>query len=744
MRLPRILLALLVLMMFASATSHAVSTFGDGGVSTTGYVQAVNFVGSGGSLTNIPAGNSITSGTTSVSTESGGLIKFATGGVTTGYFDTSGRLIAPGVSITTANGISSTTGYFSANTGIGTTLPKSPLHVQGANGNAAGLARFTTSDYVDTTTGSGLLIRTGANTGNTYTTIQALSGGFSTLNSLILQPSGGTLGIGTANPSATLDVYGAIHIGNRLAAETSLATAVLGRQGGYIGWNEDNGLGRTNFMNHPGSGGGGFDFSLYDSSGNFVSTPVTINGPGNVGINTTTPGARLDVSGTGLVAQFGANALTDQYFSVRNLYAGSSFGLSTQFSTGGDTILQSGSVKGIAFIVSGSTVFAGIQPSMYITYTGNIGIGTTTPSSTLHLSGVNKNFVVLTMSNELSNTMSSIVQQNASISMRSYGTSIASGGGAVVAYAPNNNVTPDAVQVITSGTTRMSILSNGNTGIGISTPSQALHVLNNGTAGNQTIAQMGTGVGSLFLTYGAAVLSNNMRYNDGQWRYEAAGAGAAMDLGSGSGNIAFYNVASGSAGGVATTTPRMIITAAGPVGIGTVGPSALLHVQATTTATPLKLGNSIMTWTVGPDAAGAFTVYNTGNTGAYIANGATTWSTNSDRRLKKDITLLDAAKGLEAITQLQPVTYHWRTVGAPSATQTGFIAQDVEKVFPTLVSHAPDARIRNDDGTTVSLTDVKGLNYEGLIPPMVQAIKQLKADNDSLRHEFEDYKRNHP
>lgn len=55
----------------------------------------------------------ITSGTAGVFVSNTGVINFRTGGVTTGYFDTAGVLIAPGISITTANGISSTNGYFS-------------------------------------------------------------------------------------------------------------------------------------------------------------------------------------------------------------------------------------------------------------------------------------------------------------------------------------------------------------------------------------------------------------------------------------------------------------------------------------------------------------------------------------------------------------------------------------------------------------------------------------------------------
>lgn len=182
---------------------------------------------------------------------------------------------------------------------------------------------------------------------------------------------------------------------------------------------------------------------------------------------------------------------------------------------------------------------------------------------------------------------------------------------------------------------------------------------------------------------------------------------------------------------------RMVISPTGYIGMGTNIPLAPLHVQTATSQVPLNLQNSTQRWMVGPDSNAAFVIYNAGNTGAYLPNGGTAWVANSDARPKKDIQPLSEHKGLEALAQLTPVTFHWRTVGAPDSTQTGFLAQNVEKVFPELVSPAPNTTIRTDTGATVSLTDVKGVNYEGLITPMILAIQQLKAENEQLRQRLE-------
>lgn len=102
----------------------------------------------------------------------------------------------------------------------------------------------------------------------------------------------------------------------------------------------------------------------------------------------------------------------------------------------------------------------------------------------------------------------------------------------------------------------------------------------------------------------------------------------------------------------------------------------------------------------------------------------------SDIRLKKDITPLEDS--LDKILSLRGVNYFWKDKISGTGKQTGFIAQEVEKVFPEVVSE-------NDKGT-------KNVNYSALIAPVVESIKtiypkvinntseiaKLKAENKSL------------
>jgi len=95
---------------------------------------------------------------------------------------------------------------------------------------------------------------------------------------------------------------------------------------------------------------------------------------------------------------------------------------------------------------------------------------------------------------------------------------------------------------------------------------------------------------------------------------------------------------------------------------------------------------------------------------------------SSDARFKRDITPFPSL--LDRFARLTPVDYFWRADEFPNKhfgveRTWGLIAQDVQAVFPELV--APDA----DGFLTV--------DYSRLPLMTVQAVKELKAENDELK-----------
>jgi hypothetical protein len=111
----------------------------------------------------------------------------------------------------------------------------------------------------------------------------------------------------------------------------------------------------------------------------------------------------------------------------------------------------------------------------------------------------------------------------------------------------------------------------------------------------------------------------------------------------------------------------------------------------------------------------------TNNSNAIAAIHAVSFNSTSDSLFKTNVTPL--TNSLAKVTQLQGVNYDWLHNNPKyqfdSAAQIGFIAQDVKKVVPQIVSK-----------------DVNGylaVDYGRLAPVLVEAIKTLKTNNDSLQ-----------
>ena len=114
---------------------------------------------------------------------------------------------------------------------------------------------------------------------------------------------------------------------------------------------------------------------------------------------------------------------------------------------------------------------------------------------------------------------------------------------------------------------------------------------------------------------------------------------------------------------------------------------------------------------------GAVELYNNGvKKMETTATGITVYTAvneTSDIALKKDITLL--SNSLANLKQLKGYSYKFKDTDHPSI---GLIAQEVEKVYPDLV--------QGEEGS-------KTLQYSGFIGPLLEAIKELSAEVDTLK-----------
>jgi hypothetical protein len=165
-----------------------------------------------------------------------------------------------------------------------------------------------------------------------------------------------------------------------------------------------------------------------------------------------------------------------------------------------------------------------------------------------------------------------------------------------------------------------------------------------------------------------------------------------------------------------TRTVMAIGLGNGNVGINTDKPTTTLDVVGITRTQRLRLGDKWQLSGVG-DAHGNdewLRIFNTAGNDYFggIAAGKL-WTSSgtlagSDLRLKTEITNL--TQSLPKLAQLRGVSFFWKDKNRGAGQQLGLIAQEVEAVFPALVETGPDG--------------MKAVNYTGLIPALIEAIKE--------------------
>jgi hypothetical protein len=337
------------------------------------------------------------------------------------------------------------------------------------------------------------------------------------------------------------------------------------------------------------------------------------------------------------------------------------------------------------------------------------------------------------------------------------------------------------------------ISNTGNVGIGTTSPLYLLDLRNSSGASQLHISsnaddQLFINANPVGGNFAAFTTTPN-----GSNPWTAKGTASSI-LAVDAGYIAFYTNTGLTSGASYTPSERMIIDGSGNLGIGTGAPTKPFHLYTGVNDPALVYNTSDTNWNrilfqkpsslwdIGQDNSNGFAICDenahacrvlidsTGRFRAAIgfqsqagAGGGTTanvfnvyWSSNcaslwidttnigniacnSDRRLKENILDLPETDGLAAIEKLHPVTFKWKhpEKGIQPEKQYGFVAQEVRDVLPDLVHNTGMKTQQTPDGTLK-------LDYNGLVPPMVKAIQELKAANDTLRKEFEAYKAAHP
>jgi len=164
------------------------------------------------------------------------------------------------------------------------------------------------------------------------------------------------------------------------------------------------------------------------------------------------------------------------------------------------------------------------------------------------------------------------------------------------------------------------------------------------------------------------------------------------------------------------------------VGIGIISPSTSLHINHPSGATSQGLSISNDTdsdrWHIYTFTTNNLALYfNGSNRGSFDATSGT-YTAVSDRNLKSNIKTLDNV--LDKVNLLEVVDYNFKGQ-KDSKRYLGFIAQDVEKLFPELVKKPSYA-----DGETSSYM----LDYSGFGTLAIKAIQEQQKEIDELKQQL--------
>ena len=219
-----------------------------------------------------------------------------------------------------------------------------------------------------------------------------------TVERLRITPAG-NVGIGTSSPGAKLDVNGnskfvagfSSYTADGLFGATALPGVYVNTPGGnsrgtYLGYRD---FGSGDYYGRIGVSGSvawslgisnstGTNFSIGLNNNTATDYFTVVSGSGNVGIGTTSPGAKLEIEGNSYTTGLRISNTTSH--STNLFQSNTVFNINSQFV--GDSI----SIQPADYL-SISTYSGGIVERLRVLNNGNVGIGTTSPTATLEVNG---------------------------------------------------------------------------------------------------------------------------------------------------------------------------------------------------------------------------------------------------------------------------------------------------------------------------------------------------------------------
>jgi hypothetical protein len=642
------------------------------------------------------------------------------------------------------------------NIGIGTSTPVSKLQVVGGD------IALDTNRYLFAP-GSGTL-----NIGDSSDNINIANG------SIYATPNGGNVGIGTSTPATKLHVLSS---GQEVARFESSDTPYISFvapgavTSGIIG------------SDYAVSGGINANTDLgFRTAGNMIfhtnGSPerMRITSAGNVGIGTTSPQAKLAVSGS------------DATVAIDNNGGSASFLRMFNNGTQRFVIDARSTATALSSPTSPMTFNTASTERMRIDNAGNVGIGTTTPTAKLSVTGNGTGSILMgdaTISNHASISLNGTLSNpsyNFSSSVSDTNLYINRPTGSGIQFRENN------------GTPQMIIATGGNVGIGTTTPISLFHI--SGTTAATATLETTTANKTASLTFRANATGNSVDLGTMDFYNAASGINATVS------QIAGFQGSSASDGALRFSTrsgsglvEAVRINNVGNTGFGTTSPlyridtyntdgSSLARFKDTDSTyagvvisgdtnggyvgnTDIGTGvgesiyfqnslNAMRFYTLGTER---FRISSNGNVGIGTTSPITTLDVNgtitqatvkscslglttdasgsitgcvvSDKSVKKNIKPL--TKSIDTLMKLKAVTYKWKDTTKDNQVHSGFIAQEVAKVLPEAVVSAGEKLKGVDPNAVIALVVKSVQDLVIRVAGLEERLDEQQEEIDELR-----------